>query len=146
TARNDSFLMPAFRDAWNQIFGFRRLYASAIPKPAADLIDSYQNIGVQTVFNKTPWTPSLLLDIVTMVCAARAWVDYLLRADEEPANRLVERAFVHRKRCIVADPDIAAKWQTAFDGTTAEVRCEALGAAHLLLHGIWAFKAHTAKE
>jgi len=38
----------------------------------------------------------------------------------------------------------AKTWKTAYkDGETA---CERLGAVHLLLHGIWAFKAHAVAE
>ncbi len=55
-------------------------------------------------------------------------------------RRVSERAFLHLQRSIVADPEIQRKWEKAFheDG---EVGCEKLGAAHLLLHGVWAFKA-----
>ena len=41
-----------------------------------------------------------------------------------------------------ADSAFRAKWQTAFD--EGEVECEKLGAVHLLLHGIWAFKVNAA--
>jgi hypothetical protein len=56
------------------------------------------------------------------------------------ARRRSERAFVHLQQLIVANPSIRASWKTAFD--EGEVACERLGGAHLLLHGIWAFKAH----
>jgi len=53
-----------------------------------------------------------------------------------------ERAFSHLQRSIVADESIRERWQNAFD--EGEVACEKLGAVHLLLHGIWAFKVDSA--
>jgi hypothetical protein len=56
----------------------------------------------------------------------------------------VERAFIHLQRSIIADRTVHATWHSAFeDGETA---CEKLGAAHLLLHGIWGFKANAEGE
>lgn len=49
-----------------------------------------------------------------------------------------ERAFEHLIRSIAVDPDIRGKWQGAF--ALGERACERLGAIHLLMHGIWAFK------
>lgn len=60
------------------------------------------------------------------------------------AKRLSERAFAHLQRSIVADPDCAKRWRYAF--ATGETECEQLGAAHLLWHGIWAFKANAKGE
>lgn len=55
----------------------------------------------------------------------------------------VERAFEHLQRCIVADDEFRGKWQRAFK---RETKCEQLGAAHLLWHGIWAFKTDAKGE
>ena len=49
-----------------------------------------------------------------------------------------ERAFAHLQRSIVADAELRRKWEGVFQ--EGEVSCEKLGAVHLLLHGIWAFK------
>jgi hypothetical protein len=69
----------------------------------------------------------------------------LLLADTEAAQRsIVDRAFFHLQRCIVADDSIASRWQSAF--STGETACEKLGAVHLLSFGIYAFKAHSTGE
>ena len=60
------------------------------------------------------------------------------------ARNLIERAFLHLQRSIVADPTVQSSWQRAFDA--GETACERLGSTHLLLHGIWAFKANSAGE
>ena len=67
---------------------------------------------------------------------------YYLFDDQILIRSRSEPAFVHLQRLIAADCDIKVKWQKAFKAR--EERCEALGAAHLLSHGIWAFKAHAA--
>ncbi|MGH8070581.1 MAG: hypothetical protein ACRERE_36145 [Candidatus Entotheonellia bacterium] len=63
------------------------------------------------------------------------------------AKRLSERAFLHLQRSIIANKRIKQEWYNAFKDTIkAEIECEKLGGAHLLLHGIWAFKVHTSEE
>lgn len=69
-----------------------------------------------------------------------ASIDYHLADREVRWRSAVERAFLHLDRLIVADDDVQAKWAAALQ--RGETRCERLGGAHLLHHGIWAFKAH----
>jgi len=145
TARNDYFLMPAFRDAWTQILGFCRANKGVLPPTATQIVEDYQLILEQLVINKSA-TPTGLLDIINAVCAARSRLDFVLSASEEPLKRLVERAFVHLQRAIIVDADVAKKWQSAFAAARAEESCERLGAIHLLSHGVWAFKAYSEKE
>jgi hypothetical protein len=45
---------------------------------------------------------------------------------------------------IVVDQEFREKWKSAL--REGEVACEKLGAVHLLLHGIWAFKVDAAGE
>jgi hypothetical protein len=59
---------------------------------------------------------------------------------ESVAKRLSERAFVHLQQLIVADEVVRSRWQAAIEA--GETACEKLGGAHLLLHGIWAFKVN----
>lgn len=150
TAKNDFFLMPGFRDAWNQILAFRQTYSSALTAQVTGLVDNYQAILVQWVINKRAATPDIthaaLVDIMMAVCAARARIDFLMTGNEESMKRQIERAFIHLKRSLVADSETAARWQTAFAQVRAEEACESLGSVHLLLHGIWAFKAHSPGE
>lgn len=75
------------------------------------------------------------LNLVRLRCR----LDYFLVDPEDILVRCAERAFAHLQRLLVADDDIRAKWQRAFE--RGETACEKLGATHLLLHGIWAFKA-----
>jgi hypothetical protein len=74
-----------------------------------------------------------------------AALEYQLADREERWRELVERAFVHLDRLLVADPEVAKKWKTAFDDG-GEPACERLGGAHLLHHGLWSFKSHAPGE
>lgn len=65
-------------------------------------------------------------------------MSFILSDAQETIRTRSERAFSHLQRLIVADPAFRDKWDRAFE--EGEVACEKLGAAHLLWHGIWAFK------
>jgi hypothetical protein len=64
---------------------------------------------------------------------------YLLTDRQQKIRSITERAFQHLRRLIVADSEMQRKWNSAFE--QKEVACERLGGAHLLWHGIFAFKA-----
>ena len=70
-------------------------------------------------------------------------VDFHLADHEARSRSLVERAFLHLDRLIVADNAVSRAWTNAFK-KTGETACERLGGVHLLHHGLWAFKAHGA--
>lgn len=81
---------------------------------------------------------------VVMLATLETEISFILSDVQQSIRARSERAFAHLQRSIVADSDIRNKWQAAFkDG---EVACERLGAVHLLLHGIWAFKVNAAGE
>jgi hypothetical protein len=65
-------------------------------------------------------------------------MDFLLADRSEVIMRRSARAFSHLQKCIIADDEIQERWAAAF--AKGETACEKLGAAHLLLHGIYAFK------
>lgn len=99
-------------------------------------------------FQEPPTDASRIIQRVhfalTALRSLQSEIDYLLADTEVVARNLVDRSFLHLQRAIIADPTARKTWKSAFaDGGTA---CERLGAVHLLLHGIWAFKAHGAGE
>lgn len=82
--------------------------------------------------------------VLTYLASFRAEFDYLCKDNLETARNLVIRAFEHLQRLIVADRFARASWEEAFE--VGEPACEALGACHLLSHGIWAFKTSAEGE
>ena len=77
---------------------------------------------------------------VVMLSAFEAEMTFALSDNQEAVLARSERAFSHLQRSIIVDPKVSAEWKAAFK--KGEVACEKLGAVHLLLHGIYAFKAH----
>jgi hypothetical protein len=105
-----------------------------ITKHASRFAAKYQDLDIR----------SMVLFRIIGLASFKAEFSYLLSDTAAVAKRLSERAFQHLQRSIVADPEIKKKWANAFE--EGEVECERLGAVHLLLHGIWAFKVTAAGE
>jgi hypothetical protein len=76
-----------------------------------------------------------------LLVGLRAEISACLADPEVVARRRVERAMEHLQRSIAVDDGYRKRWKTAYE--KGEVHCEALGGVHLLLHGIWAFKAYS---
>jgi hypothetical protein len=74
-----------------------------------------------------------------LLLSFQAEFEYLVSDSESVTKSLVGRAFVHLQSSIAADPKVRQSWIDAFD--RGEPACERLGASHLLLHGVWSFKA-----
>jgi len=77
-------------------------------------------------------------DFLTSLSLLENEITYALSDVQIIIRSLTERAFAHLQRSIEVDPDTRRKWFEAFE--KGETECEKLGAVHLLLHGIWAFK------
>jgi hypothetical protein len=82
-----------------------------------------------------------LLPAVSLLLSFQAEFEYLVSDNESVTKSLVARSLTHLQSSIVADPRTRESWVNAFD--TDEPACERLGASHLLLHGVWSFKAST---
>ena len=120
---------------------FRESFHQVLPPPAVTAIDDFIT-RTSILINDTTGTPDSLQERVwaalVLLAAFETEMSFLLSDVQESIRARSERAFSHLQRSIVADEDVRAKWSKAFaDG---EVACEKLGAVHLLLHGIWAFK------
>jgi hypothetical protein len=75
---------------------------------------------------------------LTAMAAFESRMSFLLSDVQEVIRARSERAFAHLQRSIVVDTSLRQRWLDAFE--EGEAACEKLGAVHLLLHGIWAFK------
>jgi len=81
----------------------------------------------------------LLSSILTRFDIFDCELEYYLFDSQAAIKSRSELAFVHLQRLIAVDQIVQRNWGSAF--ADREERCEALGAVHLLSHGIWAFKA-----
>jgi hypothetical protein len=81
--------------------------------------------------------------VLVFLASFESEISFLLADRQELIKARSERAFLHLQRLLVVDADVRAKWKEAFENG-GEISCEALGAVHLLSHGIFAFKINAA--
>jgi hypothetical protein len=126
---------------------FRDRFRQSLPPAALAAVENFISQSASLIRNDVS-NPDLREEstwaALVMLAALETEISFLLSDVQQSIRARSERAFAHLQRSIVADADIRAKWQAALkDG---EVACEKLGAVHLLLHGIWAFKVDAAGE
>lgn len=78
---------------------------------------------------------------VVSVLVLAGEMTHLLQGRQEWLRSRSAQAFEHLQRTLAANEHVRTQWLAAFRGA-GETACEALGAVHLLGHGIFAFKAH----
>ena len=121
-------------------------YRSALPEKALESLERFLNQTEIKDFNFNPNRGQIRGHVqfaLTSLAAFQSEFSYVISDTQAIALRITERAFVHLQRSIMVDDNIKENWMIAFD--IGETKCEKLGALHLLLHGIWAFKAHGEK-
>lgn len=137
-------LIPHAKEIFRDLTEFNSRYKSVLPFRASSNLQEFLNRFGQHFSDSKIEAQSGIQVQLTALTSFRSQFEYHLSDLSAVAKHLSERAFLHLKRCIVADPDQRKKWKQAFqDGEPA---CERLGASHLLLHGIWAFKINTEGE
>jgi len=125
---------------------FRAAFGKSLPPSALTAIDDFVTRHGNLITRKVSCTPDELQERVwaalVLLAAFETEVSFLLSDIQESILARSERAFFHLKRSIVVDTTARDKWLKAFE--SGEVECEKLGAVHLLLHSIWAFKVNAA--
>ena len=129
-----------------KIFGnlndFSEKYKSALPSDALVSLKSFltkPEMNDPKLFKPDrPYESANVQFALTSLAAFQSEFAYLIADTQFIARKITERAFVHLQRSIIADDEMRKKWMTAYK--EHETKCERLGAIHLLLHGVWAFK------
>lgn len=129
------FIMPEARGLSLELANFHRVHNGQLPAALVRFLEGFLERADGIVADAAG--PMDLQPIVAWKLF-RAQFEYGLRDSEELIVSLTERAFAHLQRLIAADPAIRRSWRAAF--AKGERACEALGGAHLLHHGIYAFK------
>lgn len=125
-------------DVVAELEAFKGRAEGVAPAKALQAISRFIEVHKKRIDDKSVAGLGGLKARLTPLAWVRAEVDYHLRDFEAVGRRLSERAFLHLQQSIVADEVVRLRWQKAFG--QGEISCEKLGGAHLLLHGIWAFK------
>jgi hypothetical protein len=141
----DRGVRPHINKICDTLEEFRDTHKESIPTEAAKSLDGVLKKIKNEFPNLTGADAFHYIHVmVTLLASFRAEFEYQLADTDAVAVRLSERAFIHLQRSIVADSEFRRKWIEAFE--KGEPACERLGAVHLLLHGIWAFKVNTEGE
>jgi hypothetical protein len=115
---------------------FVQKHRSSLPLLASESMNEFVQEVKRAIGTDIPGVDCLKK--LTAFACLRAEIDYYLSDFAFQARRQSERAFTHLQQLIVADKSVQERWQAAYE--EGEPACERLGAAHLLLHGIWGFK------
>ena len=138
-------LHPYTDDVFKTLREFDNAHRSVLPSNAASCLRKFMETWEQYYSTALPGGENTFVlfirERLAVLAAFRSEFTYYISDFSAVAKRLSERAFIHLQSCINADSSTKQRWIDAFKGK-GEPACEKLGAAHLLLHGIWAFKAH----
>jgi hypothetical protein len=145
TYRRGSYLGIQALDVLNSIIAFVAQFRGSLPPAATQAIDKFiaERKGL---FEEAGGTPDVRDErnraVVVLLAGLETQISFLLHDIQPTIKARSELAFAHLARSIAADADIRLKWQTGYEA--GERQCEALGANHLLLHGLFAFKVSAA--
>lgn len=137
-------MIPMAESLGGKISLLGKRYESQLPKDALDCISKLKpevSEIISYAIKRNTSTATEVAHISNIFRKFRADFNYLTSDLDGLVVKRTARAFTHLQRSIIADSDIQKKWITAFK--KHETACEKLGSAHLLLHGIWTFKADT---
>lgn len=139
---NKKVLLPSAKIIFETLKEFSKKYEHELPETAQKCLKSFLNqpeINEQSFFNPSrEFEHAHVQFALTSLATFQSEFSYIIADTEFIARRLTERAFIHLQRSIVVDEAMREKWKIAFE--KRETKCEQLGAVHLLLHGVWAFK------
>jgi hypothetical protein len=117
-------------------------YGNVLPLPAREALERFQTSWRDSRLDPSFGADPQLQGYVVALASIRSELDHLLADHNEIIRSHVKRAFMHLQRSLIVDQGLRDRWIDAFD--EGETHCERLGGVHLLLHGIWAFKADAA--
>ncbi len=135
------------KDILNELTFLQTGFSKYLPPAALAAIEKFRNTIGPLILDEARTPDAAQHQVWAFLIAVTAFdaeLSFLLSDTQESIRTRSERAFHHLQRSIVADDEFRRKWQNAFN--KGEVSCEKLGAVHLLLHGIWAFKVNAAGE
>lgn len=133
------------KDVLTEILSLQAGFCESLPLAAIAAIDKFVTTTGKLITDTSDFGDAAQEQVWAFLVALAAFdaeLSFLLSDTQESIRTRSERAFHHLQRSIVADEDFRRKWKNAFE--VGEVPCERLGAVHLLLHGIWAFKVDAA--
>jgi hypothetical protein len=133
------------RSVLETLKSYHDAFRSSLPEGARECVERFLGgRGAQFIATLEQGTDreTIAMSSVMFLSAFETEMSFLLSNQQERVRVRSERAFLHLQWLLAVDADLRARWDASYHGK-GEVSCEQLGAAHLLWHGIFAFKAHT---
>ncbi len=137
-------LLPQAQNIFRDLTQFNSTHPGSLPGAARECLQDFLNSTHQMFFDDKLDDQASVQFSTTALASLRSEFSYHISDFSAVAKRLSERAFQHLQRTIVANPVEKDRWCEAFQ--KGELACEKIGATHLLLHGIWAFKVDAKGE
>lgn len=135
------FLTEQCQSVLVSIEEFAAAHKTTLPATAQAALDKFLAGRAKIVRTADPDVQTALFSLV-LLTGFGSELSFLLSDSQEIIRARSELAFLHLKRSLAVDASLRHRWMEAFEGH--ETKCEALGAVHLLLHGIFAFKVDAA--
>ena len=140
-----SYLALQCFDTLSDVESFVSRFKDSLPNLATSAIDSfltqYKQLFKEAV-DGSDLSQEKSRAVLVLLAGLETQISFLLNDTQAVIKARSELAFSHLQRSIVADIDFRKKWHRAYKA--GETACEALGAVHLLSHGIYAFKVSAA--
>jgi len=115
---------PSGHRLFQDLRAFRDRYQSVLPSRAVEVIDGFLGPFENSLSRSgADGAAHATLQLVAVLRAVKAEIDYYFSDAEITARRVVERAFLHLQRSLSADDDVRWRWKQA----RGEVGCEKLG-------------------
>lgn len=132
-------LAPLVKDTYAEIKRFVLEYEASLPEGCAAALSAFDARNATLIEHATD-DPAQAAAAIPLLVAIASELAFALSDHQARIRSTTERAFLHLRRVLVANPREREVWLDAY--ANHEIQCEKLGAAHLLAHGIFAFKAH----
>jgi len=129
-------VLPQLQELKTLLGEFKSAYGEVLPAEASSYLAEFLS-GWTLPQATAPGSELRILRAIVPLALFCGTFEFLADDVEAEARTLTELAFEHLKRRLAVDATEREKWKNAFKH---EVKCEKLGAVHLLSHGIWAFK------
>ena len=134
------FLQTQAGEIFGELKSFRRSYEPQLPASAAAVLEKamrlYRAHAGQQVTPEV--SRGLVGNNLVHLQAIESAVSYSLAGSEQRVYSITERAIQHLQRSLIVGGALRSRWLRAFGRREPDL--EALGALHLLNHGIFAFK------
>ncbi len=137
-------LIPAAHEIFSDLRKFSKAYERILPARASEVLTKFLLEASRFESPNTIYGIEHVPGPMVALSVFRTEFDRVIRDAPTRAKSLIIRAFSHLQRLIVANKSERQIWESAFK--EGEPSCEKLGATHLLMHGIWAFKASAEGE